>query len=235
MIEIFDVQRPGQESQKVPTIPQKKTKKGQKGIISCLDFSPDYAGLYAAGSYSHSVGIYDETNNELCLKLNELKTGVTQVKFSPDGSELFTVCRLSNNISCWDIRNTAEVVYNLPRPGQTSQRITFDIDPSGKMLVTADQDGHMLFYDISSGTAQDNRLLQSVHAHQDLAACATINPMYPWLIASASGQRKYNISYDDSSDEEEEEDEQTIDNSLKVWRAPGRSEWYSYPAATTAE
>ena len=63
--------------------------------------------------------------------------------------------------------------------------------------------------------------------------------MYPWLIASASGQRKYTVS-DDSSDEEEDEDEDedealTIDNSLKVWRAPGRSEWYSYPATATTE
>ena len=49
------------------------------GIISCLDFSPDYAGLYAAGSYSHNVGIYDETTNDLCLKLTGIKTGVTQV------------------------------------------------------------------------------------------------------------------------------------------------------------
>ena len=32
MIEIFDVQRPGQASQKIPTIPQKRTKEGQKGI-----------------------------------------------------------------------------------------------------------------------------------------------------------------------------------------------------------
>ena len=32
MIEIFDVQRPGQASQKIPTIPQKRTKEGQKGM-----------------------------------------------------------------------------------------------------------------------------------------------------------------------------------------------------------
>lgn len=36
-------------------------------------------GLYAAGSYSQSVGIYDETNHELCLKLTGIQGGVTQV------------------------------------------------------------------------------------------------------------------------------------------------------------
>ncbi|KAI9275935.1 WD40-repeat-containing domain protein [Phascolomyces articulosus] len=238
-IEIFDVQRPGQESQKIPTIPQKRTKEGQKGIISCLDFSPDYAGLYAVGSYSHNVGIYDETNNELCLKLSGFKTGVTQVKFSMDGSQLFTVCRVSNVISCWDIRNTADVVYDLPRPGQTSQRIAFDIDPSGKLLITGDQNGNVLFYDISSETTE-NKHLKSMHAHQDLSVCATINPMYPWLIASASGQRKYTIDDEESSSDEEEEEndkerdsvENTIDNSLKIWRVPGHTEWYTYPTTT---
>ncbi|KAI9496871.1 WD40-repeat-containing domain protein [Zychaea mexicana] len=253
MIEIFDIQRPGQESQKVPTIPQRRTKKGQKGIISCLDFSPDYAGLYAAGSYSHTVGIYDETNNELCLKLTDIKTGVTQVKFSPDGSQLFSASRVSNVISCWDIRNTAEVLYELPRPGQTSQRIVFDIDPSGKMLITGAQDGSILFHDISNGpettatteNSDSSRLVRSIdHAHQDLTVCATINPMYPWLIASASGQRKYSAaagnddSSDESSDDDDEDDKDdntqhkdsnSIDNSLKLWRVPGHSEWYSYP------
>ncbi|KAI7856565.1 WD40-repeat-containing domain protein [Circinella umbellata] len=237
MIEIFDVQRPGQVSQKIPTIPQKRTKEGQKGIISCLDFSPDYAGLYAAGSYSHNVGIYDETTNDLCLKLTGIKTGVTQVKFSNDGSQLFTVCRVSNVISCWDIRNTTDVLYDLPRPGQTSQRIAFDIDPSGKVLTTGDQSGNILFYDISSG-ASENRVLKTIHAHQDLSVCATINPMYPWLIASASGQRKYTIDEDNSSDDDDEDNDKDslpIDNSLKVWRIPGHTEWFSYPTAATTE
>ena len=64
---------------------------------------------------------------------------IKQVKFSNDGSQLFTVCRVSNVISCWDIRNSTDVLYDLPRPGQTSQRIAFDIDPSGKVLTTGDQ------------------------------------------------------------------------------------------------
>lgn len=31
MIEIFDIQRPGQESIKIPTLPSRKSKNGQKG------------------------------------------------------------------------------------------------------------------------------------------------------------------------------------------------------------
>ncbi len=85
MIEIFDVHRPGNESDKIPTIPTRKSRKGQKGIISCLDFSLD--GLYAAGSYSQSIAIYDQVNHELCLKLVDegLKTIIVLVKLPFEG------------------------------------------------------------------------------------------------------------------------------------------------------
>ena len=63
--------------------------------------------------------------------------------------------------------------------------------------------------------------------------------MYPWLIASASGQRKYTIDEDDSSDDDEEEDNDKdslpIDNSLKIWRVPGHTELFSYPTTITAD
>ncbi|CDH57186.1 telomerase cajal body protein 1-like [Lichtheimia corymbifera JMRC:FSU:9682] len=236
MIEIFDVQRPGQASAKIPTIPNRKSKQGQKGIISCLDFSVD--GLYAAGSYSQSVGIYDETNNELCLKLTGIQGGVTQVRFTPDGNFLYTASRTSNVISCWDIRDTANVLYELPRPGKTSQRITFDIDPSGKTLVSGDQYGNILFYDISNSKGEDqleDRLLYRMEGHRDITSCATWNPMYPWLLATCSGQRKFELDDSDSDSgdgDDNDRQEQVVDNSLSIWQVPGTPEWYSLEASS---
>lgn len=169
MIEIFDVHRPGPDSKKIPTIPKRKSKKGQKGIISCLDFCPDYSGLYAAGSYSQSIGIYDETNNELCLKLTGFEGGATQVKFSKDGKYLYSASRHSNSILCWDIRDSENILFELPRPGKTNQRITFDIDSTGKYLMTGDQFGNILMYDIFTGEEENvetkQRLINSFKAH----------------------------------------------------------------------
>ncbi|KAG0170408.1 Telomerase Cajal body protein 1 [Apophysomyces sp. BC1034] len=230
MIEVFDTQRPGQDSQKIPTVPRRRSRKGQKGLISCLDFSPDYSGLYAAGSYSQSVGIYDESNNELCLKLTGIEGGVTQVRFSLDGSLLFTASRQANSILCWDIRNTANVLYEIPRLGKTNQRISFDIDASGTTLVTADQNGRVLFYDIKSGENDDeqkkDRCLSSFEAHRDIATCATFNPTVP-LIATTSGQRKYSNA-DSSGSEDDTMESDIVDNSLKIWRIHGQYSWYSY-------
>ncbi|KAI8889136.1 WD40 repeat-like protein [Backusella circina FSU 941] len=241
MIEIFDILRPGSsDSTKFATIPKRKSKKGQKGIISCIDFSPDYSGLFAAGSYSKSIGIYDESNNELCLKLTGMDGGgVTQVKFSKDGSLLFSTSRHANTIQCWDIRDTANVLYELPRPGKTNQRISFDIDATGQFLATGDQYGNALFYDIGAAPTDDenrDRLVHSFKAHQDLSSCVAFNPIYP-VIASCSGQRKFelprmdddsdNESDDDESDDEDD-DEIIIDNTLKAWRVPGQYQWFGY-------
>ncbi|KAF9964934.1 Telomerase Cajal body protein 1 [Mortierella alpina] len=71
MIQIFDTARPGRDSQKRPTVPTRKSKKGQKGVISCLAFNPDQSDLYAAGSYLKTIGLYDARAEELLLLLRD--------------------------------------------------------------------------------------------------------------------------------------------------------------------
>lgn len=90
------------------------------------------------------------------------------MRFSLDGSLLFSASRVANTISCWDIRSTGNVLYELPRPGRTNQRIHFDLDPSGRVLVTGDQNGQLLFYDVATGyedSENSSRLLHSFQAH----------------------------------------------------------------------
>ncbi|KAI8977912.1 WD40-repeat-containing domain protein [Pilobolus umbonatus] len=228
MIEIFDTNSGGSSSVKVPTIPKRRSKKGQKGIISCIDFSPDHSGLYAAGSYSQSIGLYDESVNELCYKLTGFQGGTTQVKFSKDGTLLFSASRHSNSILCWDIRDSANILYELPRKGRTNQRIHFDIDATGRYLMTGDEEGKLLIYDITTGEEEDvetkQRLIQSFNAHRDLISSASFNPVYP-IISTCSGQRIFEI--EDDTDDEMSVD-RVIDCSLKGWKMNGQYEWFSY-------
>ncbi|SAL95021.1 hypothetical protein [Absidia glauca] len=231
MIEIFHVHAPGNNtSTKISTTPNRKSRKGQKGIVSCLDFNPDQSGMYAAGSYSNSIGIYDERTDELCLKLTGMKgNGITQVKFSLDGHLLYSASRQSNSILCWDVRQSGNILYDLHRKGKTNQRITFDLDPTGSVLITGEQDGSVLTYDTTTMETEDvetkPRLLSSWQAHQDIVSGATFNPLYPSVMASCSGQRKFTA--DLSSDDDTSHSTDIIDNSLKVWQLPGQYEWYS--------
>lgn len=83
MIQVFDTSRPGSTAvSKISTTPTRKSRMGQKGIISSLAFSPDYSGLLAAGSYSKNIGLYDTSSGEICSVLGGLDGGVTQVRRS---------------------------------------------------------------------------------------------------------------------------------------------------------
>ena len=72
-----------------PTCKSRKDTEGQRGIISVLEFNPDYSGAYAAGSYAHSVSIYAENARESVLEL-DVEFGVTCLRWSPCGCMLWT-------------------------------------------------------------------------------------------------------------------------------------------------
>jgi len=226
MIQVFDTSRPGQAIQKISTTPTRKSRNGQKGIISCLAFSPDYSGLLAAGTYSKNIGLYDITTGKLCSHFGDLDGGVTQVKFSPSGACLFSANRQDNKITCWDIRNTGDALCHFERPGLTNQRISFDIDSAGQALATGSANGDIRLFDIST-ISEGGKLIQPSEimspSHDDLVSAVSFNPLYP-ILASCSGQRKFNLAYHESEDEED--DPQSIDNSLKLWHVPGTWETY---------
>jgi len=46
-----------------------------------LAFNPDQSGIYAAGSYSKTIGLYSENDNRLHFLLEGHIGGVTQVLF----------------------------------------------------------------------------------------------------------------------------------------------------------
>lgn len=51
------------------------------GIISSLAFCPDYSGLYAAGTFSSSIGLLsEETGEDILLYLDDVPGPVTQVR-----------------------------------------------------------------------------------------------------------------------------------------------------------
>ncbi|KAI9233030.1 MAG: WD40-repeat-containing domain protein [Podila humilis] len=286
MVEIFDTTRPGKDSTKRPTCPTRRSKKGQKGVISSLAFNPDHSNLYAAGSYLKTIGLYDGRADELLLLLRdkplnsrkraklssgtsstetgELTTSqsqgqkrppmgaVTQVKFTPDGLHLYSASRQDSYIRCWDIRNTAQVLHRIERPGDfTNQRLSFDISSDGKWLSTGDMNGDISIFNLENPVdGEIERLTARIRGHEDVISAAAFHPSNS-LLATSSGQRKYDMdlseppsSEDDSESDSEDQQsarktqpppltiatsettETTIDNSIRLWSIPGEYKWY---------
>jgi len=123
-----------------------------------MAISPDMSGLLAAGSYDNNVGLYatHEASPNVLTVFPAQHGGVTQVKFSPDGTRLFTAARKDNNIYCWDVRATGQVLMSFTRDSDTNQHIEFDIDPTGRYLATGGIGGHVFIYDTATGGVVKN-------------------------------------------------------------------------------
>ncbi|KAK9900789.1 WD40 repeat-like protein [Cystobasidium minutum MCA 4210] len=215
-IECFDVANPGATGTRHMLSPSRKAKQGQKGLISSIALSLDNSGLMAAGSFTKSLYLYDASGGEPRL-IRSLKSkdpshrgaGVTQVNFHPTmPNYVYSTSRRMNHILVWDIRNPSDVMLALPRPGNTHQRIHFDIDPWGKWLTTGDTNGDVRFYDTHD---PDGDMPAAVyHLAEDTVSSAMLHPLQP-LLLTASGSRRFPVasrsaSFSDSSSESDSDD-----------------------------
>lgn len=81
------------------------------------------------------TGLYTDDGDAICLLKGQIG-GLTHLMFSPDGNLLYTGARKDNEILCWDLRNTTDVLFTLNRVVTTNQRIYFDITQDGKYLIS---------------------------------------------------------------------------------------------------
>eukprot|EP01083_Nonionella_stella_P133522 405955_1 len=216
-VRVFDVKRAGRDCDIRST--KGKNRQGVWGMISCLDFSPD-GTYYALGSYSGQAGIYSSHNGALELKLvnKACSPGLTQVRFTPDSTYLLCGARKSPTIAMWDVRNTQSPVATFRRPCPTNQRVCFDLDHSGRFLLTGGSDGVVRVYDVY-GADETPDPISTFDAHSDLINGTSMHPFAPFM-ATTSGQRHYvSPQMATDSDGSESESEQICeDNRLLIWR-----------------
>jgi len=208
-IRCFDLNTPGSECTSFYTSKSRKSMFGQKGLISCLQFNPDGSGCYAAGSFLGNVSIYVEQSPTSVLDITQLGHGVTHLRWSPCGHYLWVGTRQHPELSCWDIRATKNKLHTVTRTCNTNQRMIFDLDPWGQHLVTGDQSGNILCYDI---TAPSCPLIQTFATKQgrNLNTCL-FHPFYS-LLLTASGERVFDKFDDNLSSSESETEEPAVSN-----------------------
>ncbi|XP_003966879.2 telomerase Cajal body protein 1 [Takifugu rubripes] len=224
-VRVFHTERPGRDCEERPTTVKKQ---GQGGIISCLGFSPCQS-VYACGSYSRCTGLYAcQDGTLLALLPTRHHGGLTHLLFSPDGNYLYTGGRKDSEILCWDLREPDNVLFTMKRNVATNQRIYFDLDASGRYLISGDTEGVVSVWDTQTVPPEaSEELLQPqlrFQAHWDCTNGVSVHPFMP-LLATSSGQRKFpspGDSEDDSGPDSEAAAvprERREDNTLRVWWA----------------
>jgi hypothetical protein len=99
---------------------------------------------------------------------------------------VYSGARRDTNILCWDVRHTRECLYALSeRLSDSNQRIAFDIEPCGRLLLTGGTDGRVRFYDLTDGS-----LKSEIEVAQDTVGGISIHPTLP-LLLTASGHRRF--------------------------------------------
>ncbi|PWA01776.1 hypothetical protein BB558_000732 [Smittium angustum] len=215
-INIFDVQTPGYPIREIKTSPDRKSRDGQKGIISCIDFpllTSMSTDIFASGSFSGSIAVWDvrKNTNELTWKVkNHLGDGrgITSVQFSPCGNYIFSGARKSNYIGCWDLRNTSKPVTKYRRGCHTQQRMGFVVDHYQKYLISGQHDGKISFFDLCK-----NNLTEPSFEFEDFVGDVSLHPFIP-MLASVSGQRHFDSVL---RLEENNEGVESGDSSLRIW------------------
>uniref|UniRef100_A0A8C0H582 Telomerase Cajal body protein 1 n=1 Tax=Chelonoidis abingdonii TaxID=106734 RepID=A0A8C0H582_CHEAB len=201
-VRVFETERPGRVCESRPTFVKKQ---GQSGIISCITFSPAQP-LYACASYSRTVGLYSRAEGTALAMLQGHRGGVTHALFSPDGTRLFTGGRKDPEILSWDLRQPGQVLFSMRRSVATNQRLYFDLERSGRFLLSGTTEGLVLVWDTAQPpTGDPDPVLEPLLQFQALRDCVngiSLHPSLP-LLASASGQREFLEPWDSAEEDEE--------------------------------
>ncbi|XP_007523444.1 telomerase Cajal body protein 1 [Erinaceus europaeus] len=186
-VRVFSTARPGRDCEVRATFAKKQ---GQSGIISCIAFSPAQP-LYACGSYGRSLGLYAWDDGSPLALLGGHQGGITHLCFHPDGNQFFSGARKDAELLGWDLRQPSHPLWSLNREVATNQRIYFDLDPSGKCLVTGSTSGTVSVWDITgAGLEGRPEPVLSFLPQKDCTNGVSLHPSLP-LLATASGQRVF--------------------------------------------
>ena len=219
---IFDANCPSTILERRPTCKTRKSKHGQRGLLSTIAFSPDFSGMYAVGSYNGSVCLYEENSGDLLLDLKLIEEeqfnnssflndttndgsnkfyqhngGITQLAWSPNGHLLLAGKRKDDTINVYDIRGAGngKILYKLKRPVNNNQRIYFDIDPSGKYVFSGSTDHSIYIYSLETGKlVYNNTQTSDDHRVNDVINGFSLNKGIPTSVSNNNNNNSITFS-----------------------------------------
>jgi WD40 repeat protein len=150
-LHVHSLERPGraQAVRSVATSPG-----GVRGVVSRVAVHEE-SGMIACGGFCGRVALYGPLSEgragherqQHLADLPRLPSGVTDLRFSPDGRFLWVGMRRRGDLYCFDVRSPQRPVMMLDRGPLTNQRMYFDLTADGRWLATGTQRGEVRFYD----------------------------------------------------------------------------------------
>lgn len=175
------------------------------GIISTLATVPSNPNALFGGSFSGDLALFDLTTFEQHISI-KVPFNVTHIKASPCGTNLYAAGRKTNQLVAFDIRMPNHILWTIQREASTNQRIGFDLDYTGSMLMSGSSDGSLKLWNLS---LQADPVAVSVSGldpiGQDGINCAQFHPFSANHYAVTTGQRRlaqFPCDSDSSSDDE---------------------------------
>ena len=214
---LFDSSRPGNSClNEFSTTPKKRSKNGQSGLISCLNFRFDDTEVFAAGSFKSSIGIYDcrEGLSSCGLVSCAHRNGVSQIKFLNDGWSFISSGRRDNHLKKWDLRMLSDNSLSKISPvcefikhesSCTNQRIYFDIISSELFSGSANK---LEKFNVLTGDISDTTL-----CFGDIVSSVTCNSKFVDLFAISTGSRNFD-RFDSDSDSNENNARRNCENKI---------------------
>ncbi len=197
----FKTQNSGPNYDCIRTREDRKSKCGQKGLLSSLCHRWDDTGVLAAGSFNGQIGIYDVRSSNSCVLLINTEAAITQMCFDRNGLDLFAAHRQKDLITQWDLRSGDKADFDINRGGQTNQRLYFSMSTDGSTIMTGSSlESEVIKYDLMEGTTTVMKT-----DHSDIISAISCHPTDTFIFASCSGQRHYDTDY-------------AHDNSVRVYR-----------------
>ncbi|KEG04741.1 WD repeat-containing protein 79, putative [Plasmodium vinckei vinckei] len=189
-IKVYDLNKPNEicENRILGT----RKGKGQKGIISTIDYKKEGYGnnsIYAIGDYNDILYIYaDNCNhkNDYILKFSNKynSNGITCVKWYGEYN-ILSGSRNGSYIFLYDIRNNNEHVQKFKRFALTNQKFLFDIHKN--YIISGDTYGYLNFYNI-----ENNELIhkQLVNKYSPIVS-VNVHSTYPFILTGSGTRRFY--------------------------------------------
>ena len=183
-LHIFDVTRPGRQYAKRNTWKRGTGCRGCLSAIAAVDH-----GLVACGAYNGNACVMDLRSGQAEHSFRHAR-GVTDLVCGDDGYTLIVGLRATGDVLHYDLRNPSTRVHCFQRALTTNQRLHLSLAPNQRYLLSGDQLGNVLAFDLWA-----NRDDPTATSASESCAFSTTSvngvachPHLDWL-AVATGQR----------------------------------------------